>query len=90
MTSEPAFQPVHALLDLAAMAELTPAGFRERFRQTPIWRAKYSGWLRNVATAMGNSGDRRYADALKYLSAHEDEAVAEHARWALERLGDAE
>jgi epoxyqueuosine reductase len=90
MTSEPAFQPVHALLDLAAMAELTPAGFRERFRQTPIWRAKYSGWLRNVATAMGNSGDRRYADALKNLSAHEDEAVAEHARWALERLGDAE
>ncbi|HPT28741.1 MAG TPA: tRNA epoxyqueuosine(34) reductase QueG, partial [Bryobacteraceae bacterium] len=43
-TSEPAFQPVHPNPDLAEMAVLTPEQFRVRFRQTPIHRAKYTGW----------------------------------------------
>jgi epoxyqueuosine reductase len=71
------------------MAALTPEEFRARFRRTPIWRVKYSGWLRNVATAMGNSGSPRYRPALERLAAHDDPAVAAHAKWALARLEDA-
>ncbi len=85
-SSEPGFQPVHAQPDLDEMAALTPQEFRARFRHTPIWRGRYSGWLRNVATAMGNSGAPRYRPSLERLAAHHDPAVAGHAQWALSRL----
>jgi epoxyqueuosine reductase len=68
------------------MAALQPEGFRARFRHTPIHRARHSGWLRNVATAMGNSADPRHRPALERFAAHPDAAVSEHARWALSRL----
>ena len=85
-TQESAFQPVNARLDPGEMAGLSRAEFRARFRRTPLERARYEGWLRNVATAMGNSGERRYRAALERLAASDDAGVAEHARWALERL----
>ena len=52
---EPAFEPAEfapALEDLAALSE---AEFRRRFRQTPVWRAKYTGFMRNVANAIRNT-----------------------------------
>lgn len=86
-TLEPGFQPASVILDLEESAAMTPETFRERFRRTPVWRAKYAGWLRNVATAMGNSGNPDHRPTLERLAAHGDPAVAAHARWALERLG---
>jgi epoxyqueuosine reductase len=71
---------------LAELAALTPAGFRERFRNTALSRMKYSGFLRNIAVAMGNSGDERFGPPLTGMAVSEDSLVAEHARWALERL----
>ncbi len=47
---------------------------------------KFAGLRRNVAVAMGNSGDERFIPALQQLSADEDVNVAEHARWAVEHL----
>jgi epoxyqueuosine reductase len=85
-TAEAGFQPAHSHPDLGEMAALTPDEFRARFRHTPIHRAKYTGWLRNIATAMGNSGDPGYRPSLQRLAGHDDPAVAEHARWALSRL----
>jgi len=85
-TQETAFQPVNARLDPGAMAALSRAEFRARFRWTPLWRARYEGWLRNAATVMGNSGDRRYRAALEKLAGSDDAGVADHARWALQRL----
>jgi epoxyqueuosine reductase len=55
------------------------------FRGSPIPRARYQGFLRNVAIAMGNTRDPRYREALEKLAASQDPVVAEHARWALER-----
>lgn len=85
-TAEAGFQPVHPAPDLDEMAALTPEEFRARFRHTPIHRAKHSGWLRNVATAMGNAADPRHRPALEQLAGHPDRAVSDHARWALARL----
>ncbi|MGD0579457.1 MAG: tRNA epoxyqueuosine(34) reductase QueG [Bryobacteraceae bacterium] len=85
-TTEIAFLPLNSRLDLEAMAAISRSEFRARFRRTPLWRARYEGWLRNVATAMGNSGGPRYRPALERLAASDDAGVAEHARWALERL----
>lgn len=86
LTARQEFQPLHPDPDLAELAELTEEEFRQRFRRTPVWRARYSGMLRNAATAMGNSGDARYLPALRKLAAMGDEAVEEHARWAMRRL----
>jgi epoxyqueuosine reductase QueG len=35
---------------------------------------------------MGNSGDTNFAPTLEKLAQDEDSIVAEHAKWALERL----
>ena len=86
VTDEPSFQPLNARLDLAEMAGLAPEDFRVRFRSTPVWRSKFAGFLRNVATAMGNSGDPRFVEPLQTLARSSDSGVAVHAQWALEQL----
>ena len=56
-------------------------------------RAKWSGLVRNACVALGNSGITRGREAyprlvrlLKRLAGSEDSLVAEHARWALQRI----
>ena len=46
-------------LDLLPLFELDEAGFRARFRKTPIWRAHREGLLRNAAIVLGNQRDSR-------------------------------
>ncbi len=71
---------------LARMAALSESEFRDLFRHTPVERAKYRGFLRNVAIAMGNSGSARMRDPLRKLAGSNDALVAEHAAWALAEL----
>jgi epoxyqueuosine reductase len=87
-TALPEFQPREGLVNPALewLAEMTVEQFRERFRGSPIKRTKFSGIRRNVAIAMGNSGDAKFVPHLQRLSEDEDETVASHARWALERV----
>ena len=68
--------------------------FREVFRGSPVKRTKWRGLVRNACVAVGNSGLRageaRYAEIcerLSQLATLSDGIVAEHAQWALERLG---
>ena len=68
------------------LAILTEVEFRDQYRDTAVSRAKYSGFLRNVAIAMGNSGLERFRGPLEQLAASGDPVVAEHARWGLARL----
>ena len=56
------------------------------FRDSPVTRSRYAGFLRNVAIAMGNSGQERFRSALERLARHPDRMVGEHARWALEQV----
>jgi epoxyqueuosine reductase len=87
-TSAAEFQPREGLFNPALewLAEITAEEFRRRFRGSPIRRAKRTGMRRNAAIAMGNSGDRRFLPILENLAADDDPVVAEHARWAIERL----
>ena len=71
---------------LETLASLSQDDFRRIFAHSPIKRAKYRGWLRNLCVAMGNSGDARFVPKLEELAAHPDPVVREHAAWALERL----
>ena len=88
ITNDPDFAPLTRLVnpDLEWLARLTPEQFREEFRGTPVKRAKLVGLLRNVAIAMGNSGDDRFLPTLERMADHEDETVADAARWATRRL----
>jgi len=88
---DPAFAPREGLMapDLDALAALDDDAFRETFRKSPVKRAKRRGLLRNVAVALGNSGDPARRPVLERLAADEDPIVREHAEWALRRLESA-
>ena len=77
-----------AELDLASLLGLGRDEYVERFRGSPMKRAKLEGLKRNAAVAMGNRGEERYVPALASALA-EDEApvVRSHAAWALGRIG---
>lgn len=83
VTSEPAFAPAHFAPPLETLAALSEDEFRELFRDTPIRRARYTGFLRNVAIAMGNAGRQKFRAPLERLAASPDAQVAEAAHWAL-------
>jgi epoxyqueuosine reductase len=72
---------------LVELLELTREGFSRRFKGSPVKRAKYPGFLRNVAVALGNSGDPAAVPALERALGHEEPLVRAHAAWALGRLG---
>jgi epoxyqueuosine reductase len=87
-SSLPEFQAQEKVFhpDLDSLAQLDEAGFRQMFRGSPVKRAKYSGLRRNVAIAMGNSGNRKFIASLQRMADDPDASVAEHARWALKKL----
>ncbi|MDX1420512.1 MAG: tRNA epoxyqueuosine(34) reductase QueG [Rubricoccaceae bacterium] len=60
-TAEPRYLPREGVVDtpLAAWAELDLAAFRERFRRSPVKRAKFEGFQRNVRQAMENVARER-------------------------------
>jgi len=82
------FQPLERFFhpDLQWLATMDEETYRQTFRGSPIKRAKYSGLRRNVAIAMGNSGNRDFVAILEDMAGDADPVVAEHARWALEQL----
>jgi len=89
-SNEPAFQPREFAPPLARMAALGESEFRAMFRDTPVSRTKYRGFLRNVAVAMGNAGLEIFRDPLRMLAASGDPLVAEHALWGLRQLDSAQ
>ena len=75
---------VNPALDwLAAMDE---ADYARWFNGSPVRRAKFSGFRRNLAIAMGNSGVGSYLPILEQWSAHTDPVLADAARWAVDNL----
>jgi epoxyqueuosine reductase len=79
-------RPDLATPDLIELLALDEAGFKRRFAGTPVLRARRRGSLRNVCVALGNTGDTRALPALNQAANDPDPLIAEHARWALERL----
>jgi epoxyqueuosine reductase len=75
--------------DLDLVALLTPGreSYVERFRGSPMKRAKQEGLQRNAAVAMGNSRDAGYVSALATALASGSDLVRRHAAWALGRIG---
>jgi epoxyqueuosine reductase len=86
VTDEPAFAPRHLAPPLAKLANITEEEFRTMFHGAPVSRARYAGFLRNVAIAMGNSGRPEFRPLLQTLAQYPHEIVREHALWAIDQL----
>lgn len=86
--SSPEFKPQEKLIhpELKWLAGMDQEEFRAIFRGSPIRRTKYAGLKRNVAIAMGNSGNKDFVPELERMAADPDPTIAEHARWALDQL----
>jgi len=88
-SNDPAWQP-RAALDLPALVRLwqTPDDeLRETLKGSAMTRAKLTGFRRNLAVAIGNSGD---LDAIASLAvpgedrpSADDPIVEDHIRWAI-------
>ena len=71
---------------LATLLALDDAGFRRFFSGSPIKRVGRDRFVRNCLIAAGNSGNGALIDPVRPLAGDADAAVAEAARWALNRL----
>jgi epoxyqueuosine reductase len=80
--------------ELEWLAALSQEEFSRIFRGSAVKRAKWRGLVRNACVALGNSQLTRGSETharivalLNRLAASDDSLIAEHARWALARLG---
>ncbi|MEE2839404.1 MAG: tRNA epoxyqueuosine(34) reductase QueG, partial [Acidobacteriota bacterium] len=73
--------------DLRELSRLSAEDFSQRYRKSPIKRAKWRGLMRNVAVAMGNSGNPDMIPELENLRESEDPMIRRHAEWAVSALG---
>ena len=82
------FQPREGLFNPALewLADISEEEFREKFRGSPIKRAKRAGLRRNALIAIGNSGERRLLATAERAAQDPDPVVADAARWARRRL----
>jgi epoxyqueuosine reductase len=96
-SDDPAWQPTagRTLPDLIELFSWDEQRFRTEFRQTPLWRAKRRGLLRNAALLLGNQAGRM-SDAtqkqtavrvLQQALSDQEEIIRSAAAWALEKFG---
>jgi epoxyqueuosine reductase len=80
------FAPRHGLdaIDLVTLFHWDESDWDKNTRGSAIRRAGYEGWLRNIATALGNAKtSQRVIDALGSRLEHPSLIVREHVQWAL-------
>ncbi|MCY1537792.1 Epoxyqueuosine reductase [compost metagenome] len=89
-TGEGDFQPRHGL-DNAGLAELfrwSEEEFLSRTEGSPLRRAGYERWLRNLAVGLGNAPSSiPVLEALRLRRDYPSALVREHVEWALARHG---
>ena len=88
VSNEPLFAPRADLnpVELVGLFELDDEAFRERFRQTPLWRSKRRGVLRNAALLLGSQRYEPARAALTKGTRDDDPVVCRSCQWALQRL----
>jgi epoxyqueuosine reductase len=91
-TGERDFLPRHGLdnSQLAALFRWSEEEFLQRTEGSPLRRAGYQRWLRNLAVGLGNAPSTiAVIEALELRRDDPSELVREHVAWALERHGRA-
>jgi len=73
---------------LADLLKLDDSGFRQYFAGTPLRRAGYKRFLRNVLIAAGNSGDACLMPLIMPFLDHSSALLRAMAIWAIRQLAD--
>src|ERR1700722_10815000 len=68
------------------LAGMDAAEFKRWFKGSPVERTRRKRLLRNVAIAMGNSGETQFLEQLEIWKVGEDEVLAEAGGWAAGRI----
>ncbi len=86
--SDPFFSSSSDLPDVDLRAELglSAQEFNRKFKRSPIERTRRKGYLRNVAVALGNSGDKGSLPMLEAALQTENALLRGHVLWAIERI----
>jgi epoxyqueuosine reductase len=84
--ADPAFKDTHPPRALTEELTLTPRAFNQRFKRSPLKRAKRRGYLRNVAVALGNTADMHALPVLQRALNDEEPMVREHTGWAIDQI----
>ncbi|MBI3170862.1 MAG: tRNA epoxyqueuosine(34) reductase QueG [Chloroflexi bacterium] len=82
--ADPALEPKIPLPVRTSELTLTSSEFNQRFKRSPIKRAKRRGYLRNLAVAVGNTGNENDLPILEKAANDEEVLVKNHAQWAVE------
>ena len=78
-------------LDPVEVLAMTEAGFRTRFKPTPLFRPKWAGMRRNAAIVLGNVGGEMALPAPDdRAKATRTSVVREAAAWASEQIPNAD
>ena len=81
-------RPASIMPPLAELLVLDDAGFRNLFAGTPVRRAGFERFMRNVLVAAGNSGDPTLAEQVTAHLESDSPLVRGMAVWAIRRLVD--
>lgn len=89
LTTEPDFMPRPAMIrpSLTKLMQMSPEEWDTFSRGSAVRRAGRSGFLRNVAVALGNWGSEQAVPPLVKALLDPDPIVRGHAVWALGRIG---
>lgn len=82
-------QPRFEHLDLTDLFQIDDDQFRQRFRKTPLWRARRRGVLRNAAIVLGNQMQTATVPALNHGLCDSEPLVRGACAWALGKIGGA-
>jgi epoxyqueuosine reductase len=88
VSADPEMAPRRELVNpaLGWLAAMDEAEFGRWFNGSPVRRAKFHGFRRNLAIAMGNSGQQHYLPTLRQWSSDTDPTLAKAAQWAVSNL----
>jgi epoxyqueuosine reductase len=70
------------------LASMDAAEFKRWFKDSPIERTRRKRMQRNVAIAMGNTGDTHFLPQLETWATADDPILAEAATWAIEQINE--
>ena len=81
-----AFDDIRTHLSPTDELALRPQAFNQRFKLSPVKRTRRRGYLRNIAVALGNIGDKQALPVLQNALNDEEPMIREHAQWAIDKI----
>ncbi len=90
LSDETVFEPRPELaeLDLDEMLQMDDSSFRNRFKNTPMWRSKRRGMIRNAILLAVNKRMVHLLPSIQKLLTDEEVVIRDAAAWAMDRLSE--